>query len=134
MNAADASQNEEYENHKSPHPQQFYIWWLSQHDIDHVKDLNINIGSHGYIWEQIVSMDGRPKRGRLWIADCINEILPEDKKNGISEDAKNNMWNYLSQNCGGIVIRGAEAFKVCGLPGVLTDYGVTTFYHSGMPT
>lgn len=101
----------------------FLIWWTDQSDIERIEHL----GLHGdldhwpaYLTEQFESRNGRPGRGRLWVADEIEKDRPAPPEE--AEFGEHNPVCRMASNCGGIVIRSRDYEIVATLPGFITTF------------
>lgn len=96
------------------------IWWLSQADTMAIGDL-LDETIPEYIRAEYASRRGRAGRGRLWIGSVLADVDirycvgPEDP----AWDTP--LGRYISRQCGGVVIRAADAKSVASLPGIITD-------------
>lgn len=103
------------------------IWWLSEREHAAIGEAPANLPD--YIRSEYISMDGRPRRGRLWIAPAVERIdishLPDEAFLAIDEH-----W----ENFGGIVIRDADLPTVECLPGIVTDLNLRRLTSLPAPT
>lgn len=91
-----------------------FIWWLSEREHAAIGEAPADLPD--YIRSEYMSMAGRPRRGRLWIAPGVDAVdvshLPDEAFLAIDEH-----W----ENFGGIVIRDADLRAVQCFPGAVTD-------------
>jgi hypothetical protein len=90
----------------------FAIWWLSEEECCFVL-AHFSFSLPGYILIEVDSMQGRPKRGRLWVPRGFPPV---------SVAADNPILNtpFIGSR-GGIVIDRNDAVKLAPLPGYITD-------------
>lgn len=91
------------------------IWWLNSHsDCAEIRSLSENVVLlPDYIFSEVISLHGRPPRGRLWSPDEINidDLTWDDSKPRAAECAER----------GGIVIWRKDLHYLKDLPGFVTD-------------
>jgi hypothetical protein len=96
------------------------IWWLSQDDVERIEWLGVaGLLSDWpeYLTDEFASRNGRPGRGRLWVADQFGDVgakwdneLPTCK---------------MAKDSGGIVIEAADYMQVVHLPGFVTRFDMS---------
>ena len=99
-------------------PKRFLIWWLTEEEQAQIKPeqwLSVPI----YIKNELASLEGRPRRGRLWVPRDI--------------DVKEIPWNDQHLNAGrlsragGIVFHDSDKGALQKLPGLVTDLKLDTY-------
>mgnify|MGYP000122468296 CR=1 FL=1 len=87
------------------------IWWLDEKAIDLVIALEPVLPE--YVWGELHSMHGRPKRGRLWVAEQFGDVnidWPDSE-----------LLRLLEEKSGGIVVAREDVAALAFLPGFVTD-------------
>lgn len=90
----------------------YAIWWLDESECRLILD-SLAVGLPTYIVQEMDSMRGRPKRGRLWIHRGIPSF-------DISPDNPTLKTDFISTR-GGLVIYAEHDIFAYGRPGYLTD-------------
>lgn len=93
------------------------IWWTNQSEANAIHDGDLG-ELPAAIANQLWSRIGRNGRGRLWVAAEL-ESIPDVS---VSPWPTSSMATYLSESCGGVVIRRSDIDKVNHLPGTITDF------------
>ena len=88
------------------------IWWLSQGDLEGLSEMT---PLPDYIEREVLSMMGRPLRGRLWVASELGKVEVSKEQFMTSPLA----WRLI--RCGGVVIRALDAAQLRSWPGIVTD-------------
>lgn len=90
------------------------IWWTTQGECEKIGD-KLPDTVPWYIASEFDSRNGRPGRGRLWIAKHLEQYNPS-----VASWGETPMFRHLEE-CGGIVISGEDAHTLADLPGTITD-------------
>ena len=98
-------------------PKGFLIWWLTKEEQAQITPdqwLRVPI----YIKDELASLEGRPRRGRLWVPQDIDiKEIPWDDQHPNAE--------RLS-HAGGIVFHESDRAVLMGLSGLVTDLKLDT--------
>ena len=99
-------------------PKGFLVWWLTEEEQTQITPeewLRVPI----YIKDEFASLEGRPRRGRLWVPKDIDvEEIPWDDQHPNAEKLG---------RAGGIVFHDSDKEALMGLPGLVTDLKLDTY-------
>ena len=99
------------------------IWWLDEEAISLVVALEPKLPD--YLWGELHSMHGRPKRGRLWSAKrfgIVNLNWPDSE-----------LVRLLEESFGGIIVANEDVAALAFLPGFVTDFKLTRVTRATSP-
>jgi len=92
------------------------IWWISPLNERSLQHRRYEVEAlPDYIATEVISLFGRPLRGRLWVA---SELRPD------FDDLEWNEESSLSaraSECGGVVVRETDISTLQQMPGFITD-------------
>lgn len=100
-------------------PKDFLVWWLSEAEQARIKPEQW-LGVPIYIKDELKSLEGRPRDGRLWVpADIEVRQISWD-------DNHPNAKKIVADNAGGIVFHSSDIDALASLPGLITDTKLDT--------
>lgn len=97
----------------------YYIWWLSQGEMQQALGQELPAGFPSRIEDAYHSMWGRSLRGRLWVGLATDVAIPE-----IPEGCFNSVLGRWLASCGGIVVEERDLDLLQRCPGTVTDFNL----------